>query len=216
MKNIRPIGGVPLIVHTIRSAHAAKALSDVVVSTDDPEIFQVARQFGAEPPFLRPATLATDLTASIDVILHALDFYEGNGDRYDAVCLLQPTSPFRADGFIDRAIAKFESSNADSLVSVLKVPHEYNPHWVFEDDGSGRLKIATGEAKIVTRRQDLPEAYHRDGSVYLTKTSVLRSGSLYGDSVSYIENDPRLHVNIDTPDDWALAEQLAKKICAAS
>ena len=91
---------------------------------------------------------------------------------FDAVCLLQPTTPFRRKGLIDEAIKKFESGSFDSLVSVREVPHEFNPHWVFEEK-DGKLKIATGEKQIISRRQELPKAYHRDGAIYLTKTEVI-------------------------------------------
>ena len=91
--------------------------------------------------------------------------------------MLQPTTPFRAKGFIDEAIQKFRTSGADSLVSVLPIPHEYNPHWAFEEGQSGFLQIATGESQIIPRRQELPKAFHRDGSIYLTKTEIAKAGS---------------------------------------
>jgi N-acylneuraminate cytidylyltransferase len=151
-----------------------------------------------------------DTTTSLAVVWHAIDFFEKQGIFFDAVCLLQPTNPFRDKGFIDKAIQKFAASGADSLVSVLPVPHEYNPHWVFEPDTNGFLKIATGEGKIIPRRQDLPKAYHRDGSVYITKTDAIKSGSLYGEQVVFIESHPDLYTNIDTPEDWNHAESLLK------
>ena len=103
------------------------------------------------------------------------------------------------------------TSGCDSLISVQKVPHEYNPHWTFEVNEMGNLKIATGEDQIISRRQELPEAYHRDGSIYITKTEVLlQQHSLYGKSTSFIESQPELYVNIDTLSDWEKAEQMIK------
>ena len=128
---------------------------------------------------------------------------------YDAVCLLQPTNPFRTHDFIDAAILKFKEVITDSLVSVLEVPHQFNPHWVFEKNNEGHLVISTGENEIITRRQNLPATFYRDGSIYLTKTSVvLNKKSLYGNSISSIKSDAATHLNIDTMEDWNRAEIL--------
>ncbi|CAM3383932.1 N-acylneuraminate cytidylyltransferase [Flavobacterium longum] len=208
-KNIKLLGEKPLIAYSIASAKAAASLAQTIVSTDSEAIFSVAAQYGVQPPFLRPEALARDHSTSLEVVQHALSFYEDQGVFFDAVCLLQPTSPFREKGFIDRAIQVFAASGADSLVSVLPVPHEYNPHWVFEPGADGFLTIATGDEKIIPRRQALPAAFHRDGSVYISKAEVIKNGSLFGKRIAYCENDPALYVNIDTPKDWATAETMA-------
>lgn len=211
-KNSKLLGGKPLIAHTIQSAKASSLLTDCIVSTDSEAIAQIALEYGARVPFLRPAALATDTARSIDVVLHALHELQMAGKSYDAVVLLQPTNPFRPDGFIDRTIEHYISGNFDALVSVLPVPHEFNPHWVFEPDADGHLRLATGETEIIPRRQDLPTAYFRDGSVYITAVDVLQSRhSFYGNRLGYIVSDPDRHVNIDTPDDWEKAERI---ICA--
>lgn len=209
-KNIKPLGDRPLIAHTIGAALASGVLADVVVTTDDEAIAETARRYGAEVPFLRPAHLADDASPTLGAVLHALDFLAASGRTYDAVCLLQATTPFRRPGEIEGAVAAFERAGTDSLITVLPVPHEYNPHWVFGvDPATGHLRIATGEDEIITRRQDLPPAYIRDGSVYLTKTSVLRDKqSLYGNSIAHFERAPEGHVNLDTLDDWKRAETL--------
>lgn len=208
-KNIKLLAGKPLIAHTIASAKASSALAQTIVSTDSESIAAVASEFGLQPPFLRPGSLAQDHSTSLEVVQHALSFYEDQGVFFDAVCLLQPTSPFRETGFIDRAIEAFITSGADSLVSVLPVPHEYNPHWVFEPGPDGLLHIATGDEKIIPRRQALPPAFHRDGSVYIAKAEVVKNGSLFGRRIAYCESNPALYVNIDTPNDWAMAETMA-------
>ena len=208
-KNIKLLGDKPLIAYTIASAKAASMLAETIVSTDSEAIFAIAAQYGLQPPFLRPESLAQDHSTSLEVVQHALLFYNDQDIFFDAVCLLQPTSPFRERGFVDRAIQTFVASGADSLVSVLPVPHQYNPHWVFEPGADGLLKIATGDQKIIPRRQALPHAFHRDGSVYITKTDVIKNGSLYGSRLAYCESNPKLYVNIDTPDDWSTAEHMA-------
>lgn len=204
-KNIKLLGELPLLAYTAKSALASKQLSKVILSSDCQEIANVAQQFGIEVPFLRPEHLATDTASSIDVVQHAVSFLENQGEFFDAICLLQPTAPFRYNGFIDEAIQTFIQNDADALVSVLPVPHEFNPHWVFEPNDNGMLEIATGEKEIIKRRQELPKAFFRDGSVYLTKISIIKKGSFYGNKLSYIENNPDFYVNIDTLKDWEIA-----------
>lgn len=206
-KNIRFLGTKPLLQYTAEAALKSELLEHTIISTDSESIASVAKNCGIEVPFIRPGILATDTASSIDVVLHAVNFLEGQGKYYDAVCLLQPTHPFRDAGFIDRAIKLFIQKNADCLISVLPVPHEFNPHWVFEPDKKGRLFIATGEKEIIKRRQDLPAAFFRDGNIYITKTSVIKEQqSFYGNHMVYIESDPIFYVNIDTENDWLKAE----------
>ena len=208
-KNIKLLGGKPLLAYTSELALQSKYLTEVIVSTEDEPIGEVAKSLGVQVPFMRPMALAQDDTPTIDVLIHALEWYKNQTIFFDAVCLLQVTSPIRTLEFLDKAIEKFIISGCDSLVSVLKVPHEYNPHWTFEVNAEGNLKIATGEAEIIPRRQELPTAYHRDGSIYITKTDVLlKEHSLYGKSTAFIESDPDFYVNIDTMEDWEKAEEM--------
>jgi N-acylneuraminate cytidylyltransferase len=211
-KNIKLLGKLPLIEYTINSAKESNLLTEIVVSTDDAEIAIAAEVSGVKPPFIRPEEFAQDTSTSLEVVQHAIAFFESQNIFFDAVCLLQPTNPFREKGYIDKAIQKFTTSNADSLVSVLEIPHEYNPHWAFEEAPNGLLKIATGESHIIPRRQDLPKTFHRDGSVYITKIDAVKNGSLYGNSIAYIENNPQFHINIDTMKDWEKAEKLLIQI----
>ena len=207
-KNIKLLGEKPLLQYTVEASMQSQLISKTILSTDDAEIIACARNFDIEIPFVRPHELATDQAKSIDVVKHAVDFFEKQGEFYDAVCLLQVTSPFRPHGMIDKAIQKFIDTDADTLITVLPVPHEYNPHWVFEVNERGELKIATGENTIISRRQDLPLAYHRDGSIYITKTEYIKQGTFYGNSLTYLETDPTNYVNIDTLFDWKKAEDM--------
>ncbi|RVT75893.1 acylneuraminate cytidylyltransferase family protein [Flavobacterium sufflavum] len=208
-KNIKLLNGKPLLAYTSEIALQSKHLTEVIISTEDEQIIEVAKSMGIKVPFVRPMALAQDNTPTIDVIIHALKWYENQNIFFDAVCLLQVTSPFRTLELLDKAIEKFIEKNADSLVSVQKVPHEYNPHWTFEVNEGGNLKIATGETEIISRRQELPTTYHRDGSIYITKTKVLlKEHSLYGKSTAFIESEPDFYVNIDTLQDWEKAEEM--------
>lgn len=212
-KNIKLLEKKPLLAYTAEIALKSKYLTEVIVSSEDEQIIAVAKSLGIKVPFVRPTELAQDHTPTIDVIIHALQWYESQNVFFDAVCLLQATSPFRMVAFLDKAIEKFIVSGCDSLVSVQKVPHEYNPHWTFEVNPDGNLKIATGETEIISRRQELPTAYHRDGSIYMTKTEVLlQQHSLYGKSIAFIESDSEMYVNIDTMEDWEKAEIMVKNI----
>jgi CMP-N-acetylneuraminic acid synthetase len=198
-----------LLEYTADSALAARRLSRVVLSTEDPEVADAGRRCGLEIPFMRPADLAQDATPSLAVVQHALRWLETRGDRYDAVCLLEPTAPFRGPDEIDGCIALLEESGADAVITVRCVPDEFNPHWTYLRDARGYLRLSTGEGTPVPRRQSLPPAYHRDGSVYVTRRDVvLDRNSLYGDRlVGYVVHD-RPWVNIDTAEDWARAEEL--------
>jgi len=209
-KNIKDLGGKPLLQYTFESALDSKLLSRTILSSEDAVIIEKAKTIGLEVPFVRPDELASDSASSIQVVRHAVDFLESEGFFYDAVCLLQPTYPFREKGFIDKAIQKFEATGADTLVSVLPVPHEYNPHWTFEKDADGYLKIATGEEEIITRRQNLPTAYHRDGAIYITKVTYIKQGTFYGKKMVAIESEHSHYVNIDTLKDWEKAEAYLK------
>jgi CMP-N,N'-diacetyllegionaminic acid synthase len=208
-KNIKLLNGKPLLAYTSEIALKSKHLTEVVISTDDVQIIKEAKILGLNVPFERPTELAQDNTPTIDVIIHALQWYESQNIFFDAVCLLQVTSPFRTLVFLNKAIEKFIEQDSDSLISVQRVPHEYSPHWTFEINSDGNLKIATGETEIISRRQELPIAYHRDGSIYITKTNIiLKENSLYGKNIAFIESDPEFYVNIDTMQDWKKAEEM--------
>jgi CMP-N-acetylneuraminic acid synthetase len=207
-KNTRLLGGKPLLAWTAESAKRATGLARVILSTDDEEIASVGRTCGLEVPFMRPAELADDRTPTLPVLQHAVAWCEERGDRYDSICLLQPTNPFRPSDLIDRCIAELERSGADAVVTVSAVPADYNPHWVYFADADGALRIATGESTPISRRQDLPPAVHREGSVYVTRRDVLVGGSLYGSRLVGVEVDASRGVNLDTLEDWARAEAM--------
>jgi CMP-N,N'-diacetyllegionaminic acid synthase len=208
-KNIKQLNGLPLLQYTFQSALESQLLSKTILSSDDDEIIAVAKKIGLEIPFVCPSELALDNSPTLPTVLHAIDFLEAKGEYFDAVCLLQTTTPFRSKGFVDRAIQIFINSGADALISVLEVPHQYNPHWVFEKNEKELLRISTGEKQIIPRRQELPPAFIRDGAIYITKVKVLKKQrSLYGESLAYIKSDPAFHVNLDTLKDWEEAEKI--------
>jgi CMP-N,N'-diacetyllegionaminic acid synthase len=208
-KNVRSLCGRPLLQYTADSALAARRLSQVVLSTEDEEIADVGRYCGLQVPFLRPPELAEDQTPMLPVVQHALTWFEKRGQRFDAVCLLQPTNPLRSSAIIDGCIELFEESQADAAVTVLPVPAEHNPHWVYFKGDDGALRLSTGEAMPISRRQDLPEAFHREGSVYVSRRDVvMEENSLYGRRVVGYPLKAEYSVNIDNLSDWHRAEKL--------
>jgi CMP-N,N'-diacetyllegionaminic acid synthase len=208
-KNIKMLAGRPLLAYTAEAALAAKRLTKVILSTEDNEIAAVGRELGLDVPFMRPAELAADDTPTFPVVVHALDEMKKLGDEFDAVCLLQPTNPLRLSEDIDACINLLESSDADSVVSVLPVPVEYNPHWVYLEGSNGELKLATGEDQPIARRQELPKAFHRDGCVYVTHTAaIFENASLYGRVIAAYHSEAKRSVNIDSMSDWFEAERL--------
>jgi CMP-N-acetylneuraminic acid synthetase len=206
-KNVRELGGRPLIGWTIAAALEAD-VGPVVVSTDDDAIAAVALDQGAEVPFRRPADLAADDTPTLPVVAHALDELAAAGRSFDVVCLLQATSPFRPPGLIGRCVELLVASGADSVVTVRPTPSELHPDWAYGLDAAGGLHLHNGQREPIARRQDLPPVFHRDGTVYVSRAEVVRAGSLYGSDVrGVVATGPT--VNIDTPADFARAEQLA-------
>jgi CMP-N,N'-diacetyllegionaminic acid synthase len=217
-KNIRRLGGKPLLAWTADAAREARTLARVVCSTDDSEIADVARAAGLDVPFIRPPDLALDTTPTLPVLQHAVRWLEEQGDRFDAICLLQPTSPLRTATDIDACIELLARSGADSVVSIAPVPAEYNPHWVYFAGGDGELRLATGETTPIPRRQDLPPAFHRDGSIFAMRRDVLMErNSLYGERLVGHISDPASALDIDTLEDWERAEKiLATRSSSAS
>lgn len=214
-KNIRHLIGHPLIHYTANSASKSVNLEKCIISTDSQEISSSVTKFGIEAPFTRPAALAQDDTGSLEVVKHALDFYTKNNQHFDAICLLQPTSPFRLPGFIDTCINHFISTNADTLFSTVEVPHQYNPHWTFVEKEDGFLSNSCSDTAIIPQRQLLPPAYIRDGSVYIVKTNCIgKLNSFYGERITHIPAPKEWYVNIDQEDDWLIAERLAVKYLA--
>jgi CMP-N-acetylneuraminic acid synthetase len=204
-KNIRFLGGKPLVAWTIEAARASRRLSRVVLTTEDEEIARVGREWGVEVPFLRPKELAEDDTPTLPVVLHALRECEKTDGEYDAVCLLQPTAPFRKGEWIDACIDLLEESGADAVVTVCRIPEEYHPRWALEKGSGGWLRFVGGQG-VPPRRQELPAAYHREGSVYVSRRRVLVEGSLYGERLAGYEVSGEETVNLDTEADWRRAE----------
>ncbi|KOO06683.1 cytidylyltransferase domain-containing protein [Vibrio hepatarius] len=209
-KNIRSLHGKPLIQRAIESASGVKDISRLIVSTDCLEIADIAAKYGAEVPFIRPKELASDTSSSVDVIKHALQFYEARGECFDYVLVLQPTSPIRNAKHTQKAIELLNDKQADAIVSVCECDH--SPLWsnTLPDDMSMDSFIRP-ELKNV-RSQDLPTYFRLNGAIYITKVSrffeenaLLLSSNLY----AYVM-DGESSVDIDHELDFLLAETILK------
>lgn len=210
-KNIVPLSGRPLLAYTCQAALLSKRLTRTILSTDDEEIASVGRACGVEAPFLRPQELAQDATPVIEVLAHALRWV-GENDRIqpDLLVLLQPTSPFRRAEHIDSAVALLEETGADTVVSVVEVPHQYNPASLMQLN-DGRLTNFLRGPQIL-RRQDKPRVYARNGpAVLVIKSSLVREGILYGPVCRPLVMDRADSIDIDEPLDLVIAECLLEK-----
>ncbi len=204
-KNIRPLGGSPLIVWSIDVAKGIPEICDILISTDDSAIAEVARNAGALVPWLRPAELATDTAASVDVCLHALDWYEGENGKVNGLLLLQPTSPFRSRDSVQRGIELFRMHQSRPVLGVSPVLS--HPMWCFQVEGESMRPFINGGGMRL-RSQDLPPAYVVNGAFYLIAPEDLRKlHSFYSDDmVPLVIEEPQESIDIDTEWDWKMAE----------
>ena len=205
-KNVLPLAGRPLIGWSITAALGSAAVGRVVVSTDDPEIAEVARAEGADVPFLRPADLSSDTASSLDVLRHALAECPG----LDHFVLLQPTSPLRRAADIDAAWQLLQKTGGASCVSVCETFE--SPWHMYLQDGDGRLSRLLPEPPKGLRRQDLPVAYRLNGAIYLARRDwFLTNGHLIDADTVALVMPPDRSVDIDTRADFDLAASL---LCA--
>lgn len=214
-KNVLPLAGVPLIVHSIRAAREARLVRRVIVSTDDEEIIAISRQNKAEVPFVRPPELSTADSAHIDVMLHVVSWLEENGDLPDAVLLLQPTTPLRTPEDLDGAIQLMQNTGCPAVVGVS--PAESHPYLTYKVDAEGRLTGFIDHGLRYPRRQDLPPAYTLNGALYLNRCSSLRETQMFQPPGAFGWVMPaERSVDIDSMDDFALAENLLMARASAS
>ena len=207
-KNIRLLGNKPLIVWTINSAKNIPEICDILVSTDDQAIVSISKDIGAYVPWLRPVDLATDTASSVDVALHALNWYESERGAVDGILLLQPTSPFRTKETIQRGIELFKKYNCLPVLGVS--PVNSHPMWTLKMSGEYLIPFLDGQ-NFGTRAQNLPLAYEVNGSFYLITPSELRaSNSFLGKkTIPLVINSPRESKDIDTDWDFKIAEFIA-------
>lgn len=208
-KNIRVLGSMPLIAHTIKAAKESNYLDRIIVTTDDLDIKEVCLQYGAEVPFLRPTELASDDTPTIDAILHCVRYMDSEFNyKPDYICILQCTTPLRTSEDIDGCITKCINSTFDACISVCEA--ESNPYWmkVFDKE---KLNSLISQETTVLSRQALPKVYQLNGAVYVIRTEELLSQlNIHIDNTTGYTMPTIRSVDIDDELDFLLAETILK------
>lgn len=207
-KNIKLLGGKPLIHYSLEFARLFTTDDNICLSTDCNDIAECAEIINYTVPFLRPAHLATDTAGTYEVLQHALYFYEHQNNFFDIIVLLQPTSPFRSQEHLRQMFEIFSLDN-DMLVSVCE--SKANPYFnLFEEDKEGYLRVSKGKENV-NRRQDAPSVYEYNGSIYIIASESLKKYKGFKEFKKikkYIM--PEIYgVDLDTLDDWHLAEYLS-------
>lgn len=211
-KNTRPLGGIPLLAWTAEAVRRSGIgeQATLVLSTDDPETASVGRRFGLDVPFMRPAELATDEAKSLDVALHALQWFEANrGLSHRALMLLQPTSPFRRPQDIADAFALMRQAGVPAVIGVK--PLYRSPTMLYRCDSSGALVSLSSQRDAGARRQEIEPLYTPNGAMYLTTVTALRNERTFEPPGSLAWVMSKINgTDIDDHEDWELAEALAR------
>lgn len=207
-KNIKLLNGKPVIAYSIEPSISSGLIKNTYVTTEDSEISEVSKEYGAEI-INRPSHLSEDTSTSVDVILHALDYLEKNNDLPDFFVLLQPTSPLRSKEDIENAIYLFTKNECDALISVCEIDHTSMLSLTIENNF---LKPTCDENFLNTRRQELPNYYCPNGAIYIITPKSLRKNKTFYPkrTIPYIMPKER-SVDLDTEFDFKLAEFLLKK-----
>jgi len=206
-KNTKPLNGKPLILYTVEAARRVFQDQYIYVSTDSQEIKNTVESSGLEVPFLRPAELATDTSSSEDVLKHAIKEAVKKGLLFDAVVLLQPTSPFRNEEHIQSAIIEFEKDPESLLLSVTEARE--NPYYtLMEEDKEGFLQKS--KEATFTRRQDCPSVWNVNGSIYIFPKKEFIEGGFDTLSKRKFVMNALASIDLDSPSDWTIAESLLK------
>ena len=215
-KNIRPIGGIPLLAYSIEAALRARQVDRVMVSTDDEEIAEVARAWGAEVPFLRPAAIAGDATPDLPVFQHVLDWLEANASGIpEIVVQLRPTSPLRPPECVDAAIDLLRTDETiDSVRSVVSASQNPYKMWRLHVDGTLTPLMDDGTPEPYNRpRQELPQTYWQTGHVDAIRTRVIREQrSISGSRIRALVLDSAYACDIDSDADWTRTEWVLSQI----
>jgi pseudaminic acid cytidylyltransferase len=206
-KNIRPLVGKPIIAYTIAAARESGLFEHVVVSTDSEEIAEVARQYNAEVPFLRDENLADDFTPVSSVTADALVRLDPHGNKFNMVAQLMPCCPLRTADDINDSYRQFKKTRAESQISMVRYGWQ-NPWWAMRHNERQELKPVFSE-QMTARSQDLPDLFCPTGAIWWARTEVLRrTKTFHLDNRTGWEIPWRRGIDIDTFEDWAMAEVL--------
>ena len=208
-KNIRPVNGKPLLAYTIEAALESGCFDTVHVSTDSERYAEIARQYGADVPFLRSAALATDTASTWDAVREVLARYDELGKRFDTMMLMQPTTPLRTGEDVKEAYAFLQKKQAKSVIAVCEVDH--SPLWCDTIPDSGSMKGFGRKDLAWVNRQDLRPYYRVNGAIYLLSVNEINippDDEIYEDNCYALFMDRKKSVDVDSEDDLALVEFL--------
>ncbi|MFN0116735.1 MAG: cytidylyltransferase domain-containing protein [Elusimicrobiota bacterium] len=212
-KNIRPFMGIPLIAHSILLAKSCMEVQRIIVSTDSPQVSEVAKKYGAEVPFVRPTELAQDDTALWPVIRHALSQIEIKGDQYRYVMLLDPTTPCRHPQYVYECYQRLLiNPEADGIIGVSKP--DFNPLWHSVVEKNGWMENLMPESEQINRRQDAPDIFRINGSIYIWRTEFVREredGWRKNGKYLMYETPDFASISIDTLDEFNRAELFVRE-----
>lgn len=208
MKNIRPLAGKPLVAHAGDIVRLVPSIDRAVVSTDHPEIRKIAEESGLEAPFLRPESLSGDRIGDLEVLVHALESSEKHyGTKFDAVVMLQPTSPLRLARDVTATIDKLFAEELDSVWTVSPVDLKYHPLKILGLE-EGKLDFFDERGRGIIARQQLRPVYYRNGASYaITRECLLEQRSIMGRNSGAVVIEDYM-VSIDTLEDFARVEEL--------
>lgn len=206
-KHHKLLCGIPIAQHTLHAAKDASLLDDIFISTDDKKIFQYAQNLGIAVGRLRPHNISKDTTPILDVIKYSIEVLEKEGNKADNIVLLQPTSPFRNARHIDQAIQHYKETNADTLSSVSL---DKNYPWLWKLNADRIIPLFSYE-EMAKQRHENPIVYAENGAIFIFKRRLLDKNTIYGDKVVPFVLDAKSSVDIDTEDDYKLAQFLAEK-----
>ncbi len=212
-KNIKLLKGKPLIAYSIAAAKGSKYLDRVIVSTDDEAIASVAKEYGAEVPFMRPSELATDTATTLSVLQHAVRFFEEKGEKFECIVLIQPTVPGIMTSDIDTAIETLFTTKANSCISMCEITDR--PEWMYSLSEEGHIApyVEAAYHSQNIRSQDLPKLYRINGAVYVTPRNVLMEEGKIIDkhNCAGVLMPRERSTDIDTLSDFVIAEMLMQQ-----
>lgn len=210
-KNILPLNGKPMLCYSISYGLASSLVDRVVVSTDSLEFAEIAKDCGAEVPFIRPAEISQDSARDYSFMRHAIDYFESIGEIYDIYILLRPTSPLRPQGLIEKAIdIMTQHPTATSVRSVAKIKEHPYRAWSIKEDGSMKGFVEGVEESYNFPRQELPEVYFQTGDLEAVRRETLLNGSVSGDNVFPLVIDHEDMIDIDHEKDFIKATKRLK------
>lgn len=217
-KNLHMMLGKPLIAWTIEAAKNSLEITRVLVSTPDQEIVDIAKQYGAEAPYLEPREISAGGGNIEGAMVHALNWLKEHENYVpDALVLLQTTNPLRRSSDLDAAIRQFKESGADSTMTVCRALGNHNPAWmVVKDEAHGARMYNGADIRTIssTRSQDLPECYFRNDVAYIFKPASLFAAkpNHYGNKVDLYVMDEIYDTDINTPEDWNVTEDKLRRL----